>query len=124
MAKNLSKKLGDMEYDGLITGLDPAIVVGAGNLKRATGTATVLKRGTLLAKESDNTLIPMESTKSADCILCEDTEVGTTAEVTACVYMAGCFDPNKLITKDSYKIVEADIDLLRTKGIILKAASK
>ena len=58
-----------------------------------------------------------------DCILCDDVEVGTAADVTTPVYIAGCFDPGKLTLADSATLSETDKDILRTKGIILKAAA-
>ena len=58
-----------------------------------------------------------------DCILCDDITVGTTADATAAVYIGGCFDPNKLTLAEDAVLSAADIDVLRKKGIILKAAS-
>ena len=57
-----------------------------------------------------------------DCILCDDVEVGTSADVTVPVYIAGCFDPDKLTVGTGASIDETAKDILRKKGIILKAA--
>ncbi len=58
-----------------------------------------------------------------DCILCDDVTVGTTADVTAPVYIAGCFDPDKLTLAEGATLGAAAKDVLREKGIIFKAAA-
>lgn len=58
-----------------------------------------------------------------DCILCDDVTVGTTADAKVAVYIAGCFDPNKLTLGTGATISTADKDILREKGIIFKAAA-
>lgn len=65
----------------------------------------------------------LTDTGTADCILCNDTDVGTGAEVNAAVYVAGCFNPDKLIVADSYTMTEADKDKLRERGIYLSPVS-
>ena len=55
MAKELRQKLGSMEYDGLITGLNPPVRVDGGTIAKLEA-ATVLKRGTLLGKSEDGLL--------------------------------------------------------------------
>ena len=42
---------------------------------------------------------------------------------TVAVYLAGCFNPDKLTVKDSYTMTEADKDALREGGIFFKAAA-
>ena len=54
-------------------------------------------------------------------ILCDDTEVGTSADVNALVYLAGSFDPDRLIVKENYTMTAGDIAALRDGGIYLKA---
>ena len=98
--KELSKKLGEVEVDGLVTAIDPHIVIGAGVIRKASS-------GTL----------------TANCILCDDVEVGTAADATVAVYLAGCFNPDKLTMASSYTMKEADKDALRDAGIVFKAAS-
>ena len=49
--KNLSQKIGEMTFDGLLTGITPAPQVSGGTIRKLT-TAAVLKRGTVLAKSS------------------------------------------------------------------------
>ena len=126
--KELSKNLGGMEYDGLITGLNPPIRVDGGIIAKL-GTSTVYERGTVLAKSAKDGLLyilgtdPMDGdTLTPDCILCEDTEVGTEEDTPAVVYAAGCFDPEKVKLADGYTITQADKDKLRAYSIIFKAA--
>lgn len=134
--QELSRKLGEMEFDGLITGLTPPPQTGGGTIAKLAA-AAVYKRGTVLAKSAQDgklrilgTEVPApESGQTADvyapdCILCDDTVVGTEEDVEVCVYTAGCFDPGKLVTADKYSLVQADIDKLRTYSIVLKAAAK
>lgn len=127
--KSLSNNLGKMEYDGLITDIIPQVQVRGGTIAALTET-TIYKRGTILAKSAtDGKLYILGSEASgdeitADCILCDDTEISTTADVNVEVYTAGCFDPDKTIAADGYTITEADKDKLRERGIVFKAASE
>lgn len=134
--QELSRKLGEMEYDGLITGLTPPVQVGGGTIAKLDAEA-VYKRGTVLAKSAKDGKLRILGTApptpgsgetadvyTPDCILCDDTQVGTTDDVTTCVYVAGCFDPEKLTVAKDYTLTEADKDKLRGYGIALKAASK
>lgn len=117
-------------YDGLITDIVPPIVTGAATIRKL-GTAGTLKRGTVLAKSSgtagDGKLVVLgtsaasNETLTAYGILCDDTEVGTAADVNALVYLAGSFDPDKVIVKEGYTMAAADIAALRDGGIFLKA---
>lgn len=120
MAKNLDKLVGTMEYDGLITGLAPQVIVGGGTIKALTAAAT-LKRGTVLSKDTDGKLAVMAKGATPDCILCDDTTVGT-ADINVTVYISGCFDPDKVTVADTYALTEADRDTLRTKNIYFKQA--
>lgn len=129
---NLNNKIGDMNYDGLFTGITPAAQVGGGVIRKLSDAAT-LKRGTIMAKsygtagdgklvvlgtnaESDETLTP-------DCILCDDIDVGTDADEKVAVYTAGCFDPDKVHVGSDYELTETDKDNLRMRGIVFKAAA-
>lgn len=120
MAKNLDKLTGTMEYDGLITGLAPQVIVGGGTIKALSAVAT-LKRGTVLSKDTDGKLAVMAKGATPDCILCDDTTVGT-ADLNVTVYISGCFDPDKVTVADTYALTEADRDTLRTKNIYFKQA--
>lgn len=116
---NLYSKIGDMEFDGLITDLNPPVIVGGGELSSLTE-AAVLKRGTLLAK-ADGMLCVHDGSGEADCILCDDTEVGTESSVNVTVYLAGCFNPEKVEAATGCAISEDDKNVLRTKNIYFKA---
>ncbi len=122
----LSKKIGEMEYDGLISGLNPPVQVGGGTIVKL-GEAATYKRGTVLGfKEGspDKLYIMDNSTEiTPSCILCDDTEIGTEDDVTVPVYTAGCFDPEKVITKEAYQLTAGDLDNLRMRGIVCKAAA-
>lgn len=133
--KELGRKLGDMEYDGLITDLTPKPQVRGGTIAKLT-TATVYKRGTLLAKSAKDGLLHIlgeappapasgetADTYTPDCILCDDTEVGTTEDVKVATYTAGCFDPGKVTVAKDYTITEGDKDNLRMRNIVFKAAA-
>ena len=120
--KELRQKLGSMEYDGLITGLNPPARVDGGTIAKLTAPA-VLKRGTLLGKADSGLLSIYDGTGTPDCILCDDTEVGTAEDVPVDVYVAGCFDPEKVTVGDGYTITQADKDKLRTYSIVFKAAT-
>ena len=120
--KELRQKLGSMEYDGLITGLNPPTRVDGGTIARLEAPA-VLKRGTLLGKSDTGLLSVYDGTGTPDCILCDDTEVGTDEDVPVDVYAAGCFDPEKVTAAEGCTITPADRDKLRTYSIIFKAAS-
>lgn len=81
---NLSEKIGEMTFDGLITDIKPAPEVRGGIIRKLTAAAT-LKRGTILAKSSgtadDGKLVVLgtsaasNETLTPDCILCDDIEV-------------------------------------------------
>ena len=120
--KELRQKLGSMEYDGLITGLNPPVRVDGGTIAKL-GAPAVLERGTLLGKGEDGLLTVYGGTGTPDCILCDDTEVGAAEDVPVDVYAAGCFDPEKVTVAEGYTITQADKDKLRAYSIIFKAAS-
>ncbi len=127
-----SRKLGEMNYDGLITDITPKTEVRGKTIRKLTAKA-VLVRGTILAMSSgtagDGKLVVLgetaktNETQTPDCILCDDVEVGTTADVNVSVYTAGCFDPDKVTVKTGYTVTAADYDALRKYGIVFKAAS-
>ena len=130
--KNLYSKVGEMEFDGLITDVSPEPIVRGGTIRKL-GTAATLKRGTILAKSSgsagDGKLVVLgtsaasNETLTPDCILCDDVEVGTSADVTVEVYYAGCFDSAKCTVATGYTVTAADKDALRVRGILFKAAA-
>ena len=125
---NLSEKLGEMTFDGLITDIKPAPEVRGGVIRKLSAAAT-LKRGTILAKSSgtagDGKLVVLgtaavsNETLTPDCILCDDIEVGTAADEKVAVYTA----IGKVTVSASYTITEGDKDNLRMRGIVFKAAA-
>lgn len=127
--KELSKKLGEMEYDGLFTDITPKAQVRGGTIRKGDAEVT-LKRGTILAKSSaDQKLVVLGGTAAdgetltPDCVLCDDITIGTAADEDVAVYTAGCFDPNKVVVASGYTITEGDMDNLRMRGIVFKAAA-
>ena len=126
---DLYRKVGEMEFDGLITNPTPTVQVSGGIISKLV-TAETLIRGTILAKStSDHKLYILGSTAASsdtltpDCILCDDVDVGTSSDVNVPVYTAGCFNPDKLTVKSGYTISEADKDKLRERGIVFKSAN-
>lgn len=127
MAKELHQKLGSMKYDGLITGINPPTRVDGGVIAQLSEAATY-PRGTVLAKDATSGKLYILGSSAPegltpDCILCDDTEVGTDEDVPVDVYTTGCFDPEKVTVADSYTITQADKDKLRAYNIVFKAAS-
>ena len=124
--RSLFSVIGEMNYDGLIADLEPAVTVGGATIRKL-GSAATLKRGTILAMSSgsagDGKLVVLGNTAASNetltpyGILCEDIDVGTAADVKASVYLSGAFDPDKVIVKASYDITAADIDALRVRNI-------
>ena len=129
---NLSKKLGEMNFDGLFTDVVPAVQVRGGVIRKQTTSAVTLKRGTILAKSygtaGDGKLVILGSTATTDetltanCILAEDVEVGTTADVTVLAYRTGHFARNKLAVASGYTLKATDEEELRKAGILLSDA--
>lgn len=129
---NLSEKLGEMTFDGLITDIKPAPEVRGAVIRKLSAAATI-KRGTILAKSSgtagDGKLVILGTEAASnevltpDCILCDDIEVGTAADEKVAVYTAGCFNIDRVAVADSYTITDGDKDNLRMRGIVFKAAA-
>ncbi len=128
---NLNAKIGEMEYDGLVSDITPKTEVRAGTIRKLSEKAT-LKRGTILAISSgtagDGKLVVLGTTAASNetlaphSILTDDIEVGTDADVSTTVYTAGCFNSDKVTVADNYTITAADLDTLRKYGIVFKAA--
>lgn len=125
MAKHLNQTAGELVPDKLIAGMTPPPQTASGTIAKLSAKATY-KRGTVLAKSAkDNSLYILGTTAATgdtltpDCILCDDTEIGTDAGVTAAVYVMGRFNVDALTVADSYTMTEADKDKLRERGIYL-----
>ena len=126
--RDLHEKIGSVEFEKLFAGMQPPAIVKPGVIRKL-GTAGTLKRGTLLAKSSGSagdgklvifgTTAATNETLTADCVLCDDIEVGTTYDENAAVYVSGDFNEAALIVATGATITEADRDALRTKGILL-----
>lgn len=132
MARTLSRVVDTMNYDGLISGIEPAVKVGGGTIRKL-GEVGTLVRGTVLAKSGgsagDGKLVILgtaavsNETLTPNCILAEDIEVGTASDVNAAVFEMGCFDPEKLVVKSGHTFSAAEKDELRALGIYLAAVS-
>ena len=128
MTRDLHEKIGAVTPENLIAQLDPPALKKAG-LIRKLGTAGTLKRGTLLAKSSGSagdgklvifgTTAATNETLTADCILAEDIDVGTSNDENALVFIQGFFNEDALILKSGASLTEADRDALRVRNIIL-----
>ena len=107
--------------DGLVYGLNPATQAFMVTIK-ALGAPATLPRGTVLAVDADNKMVVLGSgTGTANCILCDDTEVGT-SDVKATAYLSGHFAIEKLTVADGYTLTAADKAALRDVGILLSNA--
>lgn len=132
MSKRLDENIGAVEYDGLIVNNVPVADVFSVTIRKETA-ATVLKRGTVLALSgsgtaADDCMVILGTTAasnevlSANCVLADDVEVGTNANVTALAYRTGHFARNKLIFSGEYTLKPADEEALRAAGILLSDA--
>ena len=133
MSKRLDENLGSVGYDGLIVANEPVADVLTVTIRKEATAAATYKRGTVLALPAgtagDGKLVILGSTATtnetltANCILAEDVEVGTTADVTVLAYRTGHFARNKLIFGGSgYALKPADEEALRAAGILLSDA--
>lgn len=131
MSKRLDENLGSVGYDGLIVANEPVADVFTVTIRKEAAAATY-KRGTVLALPAgtagDSKLVILGSTATtnetltANCILAEDVEVGTTADVTVLAYRTGHFARNKLAVASGYTLKATDEEELRKAGILLSDA--
>ena len=131
MSKRLDENLGSVGYDGLIVANEPVADVLTVTIRKEA-TAATYKRGTVLALSAgtadDGKLVILGSTATtnetltANCILAEDVEVGTTADVTVLAYRTGHFARNKLAVARGYTLKATDEEELRKAGILLSDA--
>lgn len=131
MSKRLDENLGSVGYDGLIVANEPVADVFTVTIRKEAAAATY-KRGTVLALSAGTAdggkLVILGSTATtnetltANCILAEDVEVGTTADVTALAYRTGHFARNKLAVASGYTLKATDEEELRKAGILLSDA--
>ena len=115
-------------HDGLIAATFPPADVFHITLRKLSAAAT-LKRGSLLDISSGTggdglfvihgTTAADNETLTANCILADDTAVGTAADVTALAYRTGHFVENKLILKAEATLATGAKEALRDVGILL-----
>lgn len=131
MSKRLDENLGSVGYDGLIVANEPVADVFTVTIRKETTAAATYKRGTVLALSAgtagDGMVIlgstaTTNETLTANCILAEDVEVGTTADVTVLAYRTGHFARNKLAVASGYTLKATDEEELRKAGILLSDA--
>ena len=129
MSKRLDENLGSVGYDGLIVANEPVADVLTVTIRKEATAAATYKRGTVMALSvGDGKLVILGSTATtnetltANCILAEDVEVGTTADVTVLAYRAGHFARNKLAVASGYTLKATDEEELRKAGILLSDA--
>lgn len=129
MSKRLDENLGSVGYDGLIVANEPVADVLTVTIRKEATAAATYKRGTVLALSAgDGKLVILGSTATtnetltANCILAEGVEVGTTADVTALAYRTGHFARNKLAVASGYTLKATDEEELRKAGILLSDA--
>lgn len=129
MSKRLDENLGSVGYDGLIVANEPVADVFTVTIRKEATAAAAYKRGTVLALSAgDGKLVILGSTATtnetltANCILAEDVEVGTTADVTVLAYRTGHFARNKLAVASGCTLKATDEEELRKSGILLSDA--
>ena len=119
MSKRLDENLGSVGYDGLIVANETVADVLTVTIRKEATAAATYKRGKLVILGSTATT---NETLTANCILAEDVEVGTTADVTVLAYRTGHFARNKLAVASGYTLKATDEEELRKAGILLSDA--
>lgn len=132
MSKRLDENLGTVDYDGLIVTNEPVADVFTVTIREEASAKATLKRGTVLALSSgtdgDGRMVALGTTAAsnetltANAILCDDTEIGTDADVKATAYRTGHFARNKLAVASGYTLKATDEEELRKAGILLSDA--
>ena len=132
MSKRLDENLGTVDYDGLIVTNEPVADVFTVTIRKEASAKATLKRGTVLALSSgtagDGKMVALGTTAAsnetltANAILCDDTEIGTDADVEATAYRTGHFARNKLAVASGYTLKATDEEELRKAGILLSDA--
>lgn len=123
---DLYDKVAEMSYDKLIADTDPQPKVAHGIITKL-GTAATYERGTVLARSSGTggdgklkilgTTPDTNETLTPDCILADDTDIGTAADAVAVVYVKGAFNLSELKVGTGYTITQDDLDALKERGI-------
>ena len=91
MSKRLDENIGTVDYDGLIVTNEPVADVFTVTIRKEASAKATFKRGTVLALSSgtggDGKMVALGTTAgsnetlTANAILCDDTEIGTAADV-------------------------------------------
>lgn len=123
--------LGEVKYANIWNSVDVPVITGLRTIRKLSAAATY-KAGTALALSGgtagDGKLVILgtaaasNETLTANCILAEDVEVGTDADVQALVYLSGHANANKLVVASSHTITAAEIEAFRAAGIYLENA--
>lgn len=124
--------MGEVKYANIWNSVDVPIITGLRTIRKLTGAAATYKAGTALALSGgtagDDKLVILgtaaasNETLTANCILAEDVEVGTNADVQALVFLSGHANANKLAVASSHTITAAEIEAFRAAGIYLENA--
>ena len=124
--------MGEVKYANIWNSVDVPIITGLRTIRKLTGAAATYKAGTALALSGgtagDDKLVILgtaaasNETLTANCILAEDVEVGTDADVQALVFLSGHANANKLAVSSSHTITAAEIEAFRAAGIYLENA--
>lgn len=124
--------MGEVKYANIWNSVDVPIITGLRTIRKLTGAAATYKAGTSLALSGgtagDDKLVILgtaaasNETLTANCILAEDVEVGTDADVQALVFLSGHANANKLAVASSHTITAAEIEAFRAAGIYLENA--
>lgn len=131
MGNRLDGTIETPKYDNLFNGLYPPAEVFTVSIRKLAAPA-VFKRGTALALSGGTagdkkmvllgTAAAQNEILTANCVLAEDIEVGTTADVDALAYRSGHFNANCLIVAEGHTISADDKEAFRTVGILLSDA--
>ena len=123
--------MGEMKYANIWNSVDVPIITGLRTIRKLSA-AAIYKAGTALALSGgtagDGKLVILgtaaasNETLTANCILAEDGEGGTDADVQALVYLSGHANANKLAVASSHTITAAEIEAFRAAGIYLENA--
>lgn len=124
--------MGEQKYANIWNSVDVPVITGLRTIRKLTGAAATYKAGTALALSGgtagDGKLVILgtaaasNETLTANCILAEDVEVGTSADVQALVFLSGHANANKLAVASSHTITAAEIEAFRAAGIYLENA--
>jgi len=128
---NLYEILDGQAYDDIIAAAHPPASIFHVVVRKLSAEATY-DRGTLLdlstGSGGDNKYVihgteaGSNETLTANCVLAEDTVIGTAADVTALAYRTGHIIANKLIIAEGATLAAGAKEALRDVGILLSSA--